>query len=62
MRNETGKDCEFIGALRDISAEKLAENTLRKVQAELVGASERERRNVGRDLHDGLGQRLTASP
>ena len=60
VRNETGKHCEFIGALRDISAEKLAENTLRKVQAELVGASERERRNVGRDLHDGLGQRLTA--
>ncbi len=60
VRDETGKHCEFIGALRDISAEKLAENSLRKVQAELVEASERERRNVGRDLHDGLGQRLTA--
>ncbi len=58
--DEAGKVREFIGALQDISAEKQAEKTIRSVQAELVEASDRERRNVGRDLHDGLGQQLTA--
>lgn len=35
-------------------------DTREKLQQELVELSERERRTIGNDLHDGLGQHLTA--
>ncbi len=41
---------------------KLQESEIQRerLEAELLEISERERRNIGHDLHDGLGQRLTA--
>ncbi len=41
-------------ALRDAQAEHL------RLERELVAISERERHNIGADLHDNLGQQLTA--
>lgn len=42
----------FAGIVRDISERRRLEN-------EILRTSERERRRVGQDLHDGLGQMLT---
>jgi signal transduction histidine kinase len=41
-------------ALADAQAERV------RLEAEVLAASERERRRIGADLHDGLGQQLTA--
>ncbi len=37
----------------------LAQNELQKIEKEVVNISERERKRIGHDLHDGLGQLLT---
>jgi signal transduction histidine kinase len=37
-----------------------AHNALRESQSQLLTVSEREQRRIGQDLHDGLGQQLTA--
>lgn len=42
-------------ALADAQAEH------RRLEAEVLAASERERQSIGADLHDGLGQQLTAA-
>jgi signal transduction histidine kinase len=41
-------------ALADAQADRV------RLEAEVLAASERERRRIGADLHDGLGQQLTA--
>lgn len=43
----------IVGTLWDITERK-------ELQRDILEASEREQRRIGRDLHDGLGQRLTA--
>jgi two-component system, LuxR family, sensor kinase FixL len=43
----------FMGIVRDVSERKRAEQAI-------ASLSERERRRFGRELHDGLGQQLTA--
>lgn len=45
-------DARLIGVVHDITEQ-------RKLERELLKAGERERKRVGRDLHDGLGQLLT---
>ena len=42
----------FVGTVRDVSER-------RKLEHEVLRISEQERRRVGQDLHDGLGQMLT---
>lgn len=42
----------FTGFIRDISGRK-------RLEAEILEISDRERRRIGQDLHDGLGQHLT---
>jgi signal transduction histidine kinase len=37
-----------------------AETERQRLEAEVIAASERERQSIGADLHDGLGQQLTA--
>lgn len=49
-----GKRRLFTGIIRDISARKIAEQALAQ-------ASENERRILGQELHDGLGQQLTGA-
>jgi PAS domain S-box-containing protein len=44
---------QFVAMVRDISARK-------RLEAELLEVSERERQRLGHDLHDGLGQHLHA--
>jgi len=43
---------QFVGIVRDVSER-------RKLELEILRISEQERRRVGQDLHDGLGQMLT---
>lgn len=50
-RGDEGHD-RVIGVLHDITEQRLLEK-------EILKAGERERKRVGRDLHDGLGQLLT---
>lgn len=45
-------DARLVGIVHDITEQ-------RQLERELVKAGERERKRVGRDLHDGLGQLLT---
>lgn len=47
-----GDRCFFVGIMRDISEQRLLEKAL-------VEAGENERREIGRDLHDALGQVMT---
>jgi signal transduction histidine kinase len=44
----------------DVTARKRAEQERARVERQLIDLTEREQRRIGRDLHDGLGQHLTA--
>lgn len=48
-----GRPVQYVSIRTDVSWRK-------RLEKEILEASERERRRIGRDLHDGLGQRLTA--
>jgi len=57
----------FICSMRDISERKRAErklseseSSLRKLSSHLLRSQDEERRRIGRDLHDSLGQGLVA--
>ena len=49
---ELGDRTIFTGIVRDISER-------RRLETEILNVSEQERRRIGQDLHDGLGQMLT---
>jgi PAS domain S-box-containing protein len=64
---ESSKDGarHFICSIRDVSARKLAEQklseserSLRRLSLHLLRSQDEERRRIGRDLHDSLGQSL----
>lgn len=52
IRNAARRIVGLSTIARDISVQ-------RRLESELLKMSERERRRIGRDLHDGLGQQLT---
>jgi PAS domain S-box-containing protein len=58
--DEAGKPIRMVGTVHDITELKRAEDELRALSRELVEAQELERRTIGRELHDQIGQSLTA--
>ncbi len=55
----SGRKC-VLGSCQDITEQKRAEATLRNYSRLLVEAQETERQHIARELHDQVGQMLTA--
>jgi PAS domain S-box-containing protein len=55
-----GGELRFAGFLRDITERKRGEQKLRRLSQRLMETEEAERRNISRELHDRVGQNLSA--
>lgn len=60
IRGEDGAIKYFIGAIKDVSMRKLAEQRLRELSAHLQTVREEEKASIAREIHDDLGGTLTA--
>jgi PAS domain S-box-containing protein len=67
IRDAAGKPVRLVGGLSDVSEQRMAEKALatyreqlRALTARLQTGREQERANVAREIHDDLGQTLTA--
>lgn len=60
LRNEDGTTTGWLHVNSDISARKRAERSARKLASQILTAQDEDRRRIARNLHDGLGQYLTA--
>jgi PAS domain S-box-containing protein len=58
--DDSGKPLQFISIRTDITKRKANEEKLQQLTSEILGIAEGERSRIGADLHDGLGQQLTA--
>jgi two-component system, NarL family, sensor histidine kinase NreB len=54
-----GKPLQYIAIRTDITHRKQQEREHIELEKQVLEISERERRRIGQDLHDGLGQHLT---
>jgi PAS domain S-box-containing protein len=57
---QTEEGMLVTGAIRDITARKQAEESLRVLTGQLMQLQDQERRRIARELHDSAGQILTA--
>src|SRR5262249_23142441 len=55
---EDGTCAGYIGSCIDITAKKVAEETLSTVNQRLIQAHEKERARIARELHDDINQRV----
>ncbi len=58
--DESGTISGVCGILNDITAVKKAQHQLRRLSGNIMANQEKERSAIARELHDGLGQVLTA--
>ena len=54
-----GRPVQYIAIRTDITTRKKQEQERLALEKQILEISERERRSIGQDLHDGLGQHLT---
>ncbi|MEO6243863.1 MAG: PAS domain-containing protein [Opitutaceae bacterium] len=57
---ENGKPHHYVAIRTDITQRKADDDERCRLELEILAASERERHSIGADLHDNLGQQLTA--
>jgi PAS domain S-box-containing protein len=57
--DQHGKPVQYIAIRTDITQRKTQEKEHIQLERQVLEISERERRRIGHDLHDGLGQHLT---
>ena len=60
LRDENGRPAKIFGVCLDITEQKMSFGMLRAVSRRLVEIEEAERRRIARELHDRVGQNLSA--